>query len=267
MGDGSQRSRTRFPVWSGSEVFSSWVVVTFRTHSPKSSEPPVSSSPTSVSRPFRLALIPDIFGGFLITKRMLDLFRRPTDPPDYAYLYAVPAVVFGGGFVWGASTGVAGLVQAGYFVSTLLSIGALSGLSSQVSHESRCNLSAELSGFQVTARAGNSLGMLGVFAGVLSTLGAVGFSPEVLGQFGALVVLGGGLGLAIGRVVTPMQLPQTVAALHSVVGLAAVMTSAGSVLASTHLSSLHLITAYLGVLIGGITFTGEREGIALLKLC
>ena len=63
---------------------------------------------------------------------MLDLFRRPTDPPEYGYLYAVPAAVFGGGFLWAASTGVAGLVQAGYLVSTLLSIGALSGLSSQV---------------------------------------------------------------------------------------------------------------------------------------
>jgi hypothetical protein len=73
-----------------------------------------------------------------------------------------------------------------------------------------------------------------------------------------LVVAGGGLGLAIGRRVSPMQLPQTVAALHSVVGLAAVMTSAGSVLGSDpeHLTTLHLTTAYLGVLIGGVTFTG-----------
>lgn len=42
-----------------------------------------------------------------------------------------------------------------------------------------------------------------------------------------------------------------VAALHSVVGLAAVLTSIGSVLADVnHLSTLHLVTAYLGVLIG-----------------
>ena len=75
----------------------------------------------------------DIFGGFLITKRMLDLFKRPTDPPEYSWLYAFPAVVFTGGFVWAASTGLGGLVQAGYFLSTLLSIGALTGLASQVS--------------------------------------------------------------------------------------------------------------------------------------
>lgn len=100
--------------------------------------------------------------------------------------------------------------------------------------------------------------MLGVAAGILATLSAVGFSPEVLGQFGLITLLGGGLGLAIGRRVSPMQLPQTVAALHSVVGLSAVMTSAGSVLAhgAGAVSVLHLTTAYLGVLIGGVTFTG-----------
>jgi NAD(P) transhydrogenase len=101
--------------------------------------------------------------------------------------------------------------------------------------------------------------MLGVFAGILATLAAVGFTQEQLGQFAILVAAGGGLGLAIGRKVSPMQLPQTVAALHSVVGLAAVMTSAGSVLGSDpeHLTTLHLTTAYLGVLIGGVTFTGK----------
>jgi len=100
--------------------------------------------------------------------------------------------------------------------------------------------------------------MLGVFAGIIATLAAVGFTEEQMGQFAMLVVAGGGLGLAIGRRVSPMQLPQTVAALHSVVGLAAVMTSAGSVLGSDpeHLTTLHLTTAYLGVLIGGVTFTG-----------
>ena len=100
--------------------------------------------------------------------------------------------------------------------------------------------------------------MLGVFAGIVATLAAVGFTEEQMGQFAMLVIAGGGLGLAIGRRVSPMQLPQTVAALHSVVGLAAVMTSAGSVLGSDpeHLTTLHLTTAYLGVLIGGVTFTG-----------
>jgi NAD/NADP transhydrogenase beta subunit len=58
-------------------------------------------------------------------------------------------------------------------------------------------------------------------------------------------------GLAIGRRTTATDLPQTVAALHSVVGLAAVMTSIGSVMAHlAGISTLHLVSGYLGVLIG-----------------
>jgi NAD(P) transhydrogenase len=56
-----------------------------------------------------------------------------------------------------------------------------------------------------------------------------------------------------------------VAALHSVVGLAAVLTSIGSVMADIgDISTLHMVTAYLGVLIGGVTFTGSI--VAFLKL-
>lgn len=32
----------------------------------------------------------NIFGGFLVTQRMLDMFKRPTDPPEHKYLYAIP---------------------------------------------------------------------------------------------------------------------------------------------------------------------------------
>jgi len=190
----------------------------------------------------------NIGGGFVITKRMLDMFKRPTDPPEYPWLYAIPAVLFGGGYIAAASTGAAGLIQAGYMASSVLCICSLTGLASQA-----------------TARMGNMLGMLGVGSGVLASLLAVGFSPEVLAQFGGLAAIGGILGMLIGKRITPTDLPQTVAALHSVVGLAAVLTSIGSVMADLgHVSTLHLVTAYLGVLIGGITFTGSI--VAFLKL-
>ena len=39
----------------------------------------------------------NIVGGFLITGKMLDLFRRPEDPNDYFELYAIPAAVLVGG--------------------------------------------------------------------------------------------------------------------------------------------------------------------------
>ncbi|KAK4941595.1 hypothetical protein LTR10_018472 [Elasticomyces elasticus] len=190
----------------------------------------------------------NVSGGFVITKRMLDMFKRPTDPPEYPWLYGVPGVLFGGGLIAASTTGMAGLVQAGYLVSSLLCIGSISGLASQA-----------------TARTGNLLGILGVGAGILTSLAAVGFSPEVLAQFGGIAAIGGLVGALIGRRITPTELPQTVAALHSVVGLAAVLTSIGSVMAHvSDVSTLHMVTAYLGVLIGGITFTGSI--VAFMKL-
>jgi NAD(P) transhydrogenase len=112
---------------------------------------------------------------------------------------------------------------------------------------------------------GNMLGMLGVGTGVLASLLAAGFSPEVLAQFGGLATMGILAGFLIGKRITPTDLPQTVAALHSVVGLAAVLTSIGSVMADVaHASTLHMVTAYFGVFIGGITFTGSI--VAFMKL-
>ncbi|EJD02486.1 NAD transhydrogenase mitochondrial precursor [Fomitiporia mediterranea MF3/22] len=190
----------------------------------------------------------NVSGGFVITKRMLDMFKRPTDPPEYPWLYAIPGLLFGGGYIAAATTGMAGLVQAGYLVSSVLCISSISSLASQT-----------------TARQGNILGILGVASGILSSLFAVGFSPEVLTQFAGLAGIGSIIGAIIGRRITPTELPQMVAALHSVVGLAAVLTSIGSVLGDvSHLSTLHLVTAYLGVLIGGITFTGSI--VAFFKL-
>ena len=103
------------------------------------------------------------------------------------------------------------------------------------------------------------MGILGVSSGILASLAAVGFSPEVLAQFAAVSAIGGTVGTIIGRRITATELPQMVAALHSVVGLAAVFTSIGSVLADTaHISTLHLVTAYLGVLIGQSFFVKMR---------
>ena len=179
---------------------------------------------------------------------MLDMFRRPMDPSEYPWLYAVPGALFGAGFLAAASTGMAGLVQAGYLASSLLCIGSISGLASQA-----------------TARQGNLLGILGVGSGVLASLAAVGFSPAVLTQWAAIASIGSIVGAIIGRRISPTELPQTVAALHSVVGLAAVLTSIGSVLGHMgDISLLHMVTAYLGVVIGGVTFTGSI--VAFFKL-
>ncbi|KAH8116781.1 NAD transhydrogenase mitochondrial precursor [Phellopilus nigrolimitatus] len=190
----------------------------------------------------------NVSGGFVITKRMLDMFKRPTDPPEYPWMYGIPGLLFGGGYIAAATSGMAGLVQAGYLTSSVLCISSISGL-----------------GSQLTARQGNILGILGVSSGILASLLAVGFPPEVLAQFAGVAGIGSIIGGLLGRRITPTELPQMVAALHSVVGLAAVLTSIGSVMADvSHISTLHLVTAYLGVLIGGVTFTGSI--VAFLKL-
>lgn len=97
----------------------------------------------------------------------------PTDPPEYPWLYGVPGILFAGGYIAAASTGMAGLVQAGYLTSSLLCIGSLSGLASQT-----------------TARQGNNLGILGVSTGILASLGAVGFPTDVLVQFAGVAAMG-----------------------------------------------------------------------------
>ncbi len=136
----------------------------------------------------------NVSGGFVITKRMLDMFKRelpypssasvqsdtllgPSDPPEYPWLYAIPGVLFSGGYIAAASTGMAGLVQAGYLASSVLCIGSLSGLASQT-----------------TARQGNILGILGVGSGILASLAAVGFPPMVLMQFAGVAGIGSILG-------------------------------------------------------------------------
>lgn len=44
-------------------------------------------------------------GGFLVTQRMLDMFKRPTDPPEYNYLYLLPGGLFVGGYATALHTG------------------------------------------------------------------------------------------------------------------------------------------------------------------
>ena len=194
----------------------------------------------------------------------------PTDPPEYPWLYAIPGVLFGGGYIAAASTGLAGLVQAGYLVSSLLCFGE-SHIRDAPLPKTLISFLGSISGLasQTTARQGNILGILGVGSGILASLVAVGFSPEVLMQFAALASIGSIVGklhlilkdaephatagALIGRRITPTELPQTVAALHSVVGLAAVLTSIGSVMMEiAHVSVLHMVTAYMGVLIGSL---------------
>jgi len=47
----------------------------------------------------------NVFGGFIVTARMLDMFKRPTDPPEYNYLYGLPGGAFLASYGWAVSQG------------------------------------------------------------------------------------------------------------------------------------------------------------------
>ncbi len=47
----------------------------------------------------------NIGGGFTITQRMLDMFKRPTDPPEYNHLFAIPGAAMLATYAAGHFTG------------------------------------------------------------------------------------------------------------------------------------------------------------------
>ena len=114
-----------------------------------------------------------------------------------------------------------------------------------------------------TARRGNLFGMVGMLIAVLATV----LGPRVeLGQglpwiIGALAV-GGAIGLYAARTVQMTQMPELVALMHSLVGLAACLVGFASYVdTSTVLEgaekSIHVVEIYVGILIGAMTFSGS----------
>merc|ERR1712056_117620 len=72
------------------------------------------------------------------------------------------------------------------------------------------------------------------------------------------MLIGGLIGLVWGARVSPIALPQTVAAFHSLVGLAAMCTSIGSYWANPmDGATMENVSAILGDFIGGVTLTGS----------
>merc|ERR1711863_28752 len=188
----------------------------------------------------------NIFGGFIVTKRMLDMFKRPTDPPEHTMLMGIPAATFLGAYGYAMSQGYPEVHQMAYLASGLACIGALGGLSAQP-----------------TARLGNALGMIGVSSGVAATLGLLQPNPEVLTQMALVAAAGGALGTTIAKKIEITDLPQLVAAFHSLVGMAAVLTCVATYIdhfptfATAPDATLIKSSCFLGTYIGGVTFTGS----------
>ncbi len=140
-----------------------------------------------------------------------------------------------------------------YLLAAVLFILALRGLSNPES-----------------ARMGNNLGMVGMAIAVITTLlsaGVVSYWMIILG-----VLIGGGIGTVVALRIQMVQLPELVAAFHSLVGMAAVFVATAAfyhpeaygIGTAGNIHGGSLVEMSLGVAIGAITFSGSV--IAFLKL-
>ena len=137
------------------------------------------------------------------------------------------------------------LATVSYIGATILFILSLGGLSNPE-----------------TSRRGNLFGMIGMALAVLATV----FGPRVSAAgvawiVGALVI-GGGIGLYAAKVVKMTQMPELVALMHSLVGLAACLVGFASYVdTSIQLQGaekiIHEVEIYVGILIGAVTFSGS----------
>ena len=141
----------------------------------------------------------------------------------------------------------ANLTALAYLIASVLFIMALRGLSSPE-----------------TARGGNVYGMIGMAIAVITTV----INPEVVSYSWILtaMVIGGAIGAFIARRIAMTDMPQLVAAFHSLVGLAAVLVAAaafynpaayGIADADGALKLASRIEMGIGVVVGAITFSGS----------
>ncbi len=150
------------------------------------------------------------------------------------------------------------VADAAYIVAALLFILSLAGLSK---HE--------------TSRRGVAFGIAGMAIALAATVGLTAASGWQLPQGGlgltlmaVAVLVGAAIGLWRARVVEMTGMPELIALLHSFVGLAAVLVGWNGHLAGDHLTGalrdIHHAEVFIGVFIGGVTFTGSI--VAFLKL-
>ena len=139
----------------------------------------------------------------------------------------------------------ASLATVAYIGATILFILSLGGLSNPE-----------------TARRGNLFGMVGMTIAVLATvLGPRVTAAGIPWIVGALVV-GGAIGLYAAKKVQMTQMPELVALMHSLVGLAACLVGFASYVDTSVQftgaeKAIHEMEIYIGILIGAVTFSGS----------
>jgi len=139
----------------------------------------------------------------------------------------------------------AGIITVSYIIATILFILALGGLSNQE-----------------TARKGNWYGIIGMTIALLATI--LGIVERAYVELIIALLLGGSIGLIAARRVKMTQMPELVAILHSLVGMAAVAVGFANFMDPDRLAhylgvelTIHDIETYLGILIGAVTFSGS----------
>ena len=135
------------------------------------------------------------------------------------------------------------LVTMSYIVATILFILSLSGLSNQE-----------------TARKGNYYGMLGMAIAIVATALSASVSSYVILIIALLI--GGFIGTKAALKVEMTQMPELVAIMHSLVGMAAVLVGYAnfmddSVSLAGVEKTIHEVEIYIGILIGAVTFAGS----------
>ncbi len=114
-----------------------------------------------------------------------------------------------------------------------------------------------------TARRGNLFGIIGMTIAVVATI----FGPRVTPAgypwiIGALLV-GGSVGLIAAKKVQMTQMPELIAAMHSLVGLAACLVGFASYVDTSTVfptaaeKTIHELEIYIGIFIGAVTFSGS----------
>ncbi|HYL89448.1 MAG TPA: NAD(P)(+) transhydrogenase (Re/Si-specific) subunit beta, partial [Burkholderiales bacterium] len=139
------------------------------------------------------------------------------------------------------------LSTASYVGATILFILSLGGLSNPE-----------------TSRRGNLYGMIGMTIAVLATVLGPNVTAGGYGWILGAMLVGATIGLYAARVVKMTQMPELVALMHSLVGLAAVLIGYANYIdpaATAHFEgaeqTIHELEIYIGVLIGAITFSGS----------
>ncbi len=138
------------------------------------------------------------------------------------------------------------LATASYIGATILFILSLGGLANPE-----------------TARRGNLFGMIGMAIAVCATILGPRVTPAGIPWIVGALAVGGGVGLFAAKKVQMTQMPELVALMHSLVGLAACLVGFASYIDTSTVfptpaeKAIHEMEIYIGILIGAVTFSGS----------